>query len=217
METRKLTREEVLGIVTPLRLIVIGLLLCIFDYVPPALDTKYVRVDVFNDLVGTLLIAAMVFRLARLQVHTAWNNHYGSTFRFVKFIAVLSVIEAASGVAAFQRPRLLVVCLHALGCAETVALGLLCVCIRWALLAAPLPKSRKLWFPVTAVMVVLLMVPLGYFHMFGMVKTMLGARIETIGPLAGAVYGLWMSAPLVLLLCATFRIASEARTADFDA
>jgi len=217
METRKLTREEVLGVVRSLRLIVIGLLLCIFDYVPPALDTKYVRVDVLNDMVGALLIAGTVFRLARLRVHTAWNNHYGSTFRFIKLVAVLAVIESVVGVAAFQRPRRLVVCLHAAGLAETVALGLLCVCIRWVLLAAPLPKSRKLWFTVTTVMVVLTLLPLVYFHMSEMVKAMLGGRIDAIEPAAEAMCGLVISVPLVLLLYATVRIASEARAADFEA
>ncbi len=213
----KLSRADVLGTIAPVRLIICGALLGIFDYVPVALDGPHVRVDVLNDLLGAVLVAVGVFRLARLRVHPAWNDHYGASMKFVRMVAVLAVVDAALGFAAFERSRTWVVWLSALGILKVLAFCLLWICYRWVLLAGPFPASRRLWFIAISAFVVMLMVPGCYYYGFRMLGAMHGGLPEKVSPLSAAFFGLFVGAPLVLMFRATYTLGSEARAADFDA
>ena len=216
-ETPKLNRDDVLGTIGPLRMIVLGALLCVFDYVPAALDGPRLRVDVVNDAVGALLIAAGVFRLGRLRVHNPWNNHYGQCMRFVKGVAVLTVAECVMGHLVFAHPPVLDIALSILGIVRASSALLLCICFRWALRAAPLPRTTRLWDIVATAVLALLTGPVFCFHFARFWTLMAGVAPARPAPSSATLFGLIVSVPLLMMYWFTYRLEAEARSADFDA
>lgn len=157
-----LGKDEVLSAITSLRLIFWGGLLCVFEYPPARVDGAVGwRIDLFNDLLGAILIAAGVLRLARLPVHPPWNDHYGATMKFVRSIALLGVPLAAMGQVVFRQPPLLAISLAGFRIVQVGAAVLLCLSMRWLCAAAGLASVRRAWDITTGAFVCLWLVPLG--------------------------------------------------------
>jgi hypothetical protein len=74
-----------------LRLVLWGSVLCAIDITSKFQSGGYgIAIDFVNDLVGTLMVAMGVFRLARVEV----DGRYRTLMTFVQVVAAIAVLNA---------------------------------------------------------------------------------------------------------------------------
>ena len=211
------SEKDALAAIRPLRLIALGGLLCIFEYVPPELSGRFWRVDLLNDAVGMILIAMGAARLGRIPVHPPWNDHYGSAMKLVKLVAVLGVAVAAMDHFVFRRPPTLSVFLAIFRIVQMAAVVLLCMSMHWLSKEAGLARALRGWHAATWVFGVLLVLPLlamSYSDFLTLVGG--GTPHRELGMAEHILRGV-LALPFVSLFLATSLMDREARRAGADA
>lgn len=211
-ENTKLSSDDVLSAVRALRLVFWGGLLCVFDYTPVRVGGALGwRLDVFNDFAGMILIAIAAFRLARLPVHPPWNDHYGSTMRWVRAVALVGVGEAAMRHVVFTHPTLLDISLAGFRIIQVGTMVLFCLSMRWLCAAAGLASLRRSWDITTGMFVCVWLVPLGILFYCDFLSLMAGrAPVRELGAVKYVLEAI-LAAPFVGLYVSASRMAREAR------
>ena len=205
-----LTQGHVLSAIWPLRLVFLGGLLCTMDYV--ALRGRHWQFDLLNDVLGMVLIAVGVSRLARLPVHPPWSDHYGAAMRWARAVALIGVAEASMGHVVFAHPPLLDIALAGFRIVQLGTMLLFCVSMRWLCARAELPAARRQWDIATGFFVVLWLIPLGVMFYTEFLTLMAGR--PAVRDLGAARYALQavLAVPFVSLYLATSRLTTEAKS-----
>jgi len=201
------SRSEIPSIVTPLRFIFWGGLICIFDLnFASTSNGEGFRFDLLNDFVGMLMITWGVFRLASLQV----DDRYRSAMLFVQIVAVLSCIEALHAHVIYDTPLLIAVATTLLGIAALIATVLFCVAMQWLSDAAGLQRAAASWQVTTILFVAIYLIPLGLFYSAALLAMITGNSFQIdLGP-AGLLLLPVFCIPLVHLFISTSRMRADA-------
>ena len=201
---------DIRAAVTPLRLVFWGGLLWI-------LDLKFWQTtngegfvfDVLNDTLATILITVGVFRLARFDT----ERRYASIMRFVKVVAVLSIVQTAQAHMIMERPAAFGMLLTALSLCQVAATVLFCVAMRTLCRQYALSRAAESWRITLILFMVIYAIPLGLFYAAALVALVSGQQFNiNLGP-AGLLLLPVFAAPIVHLFISTSRMRREAETA----
>jgi hypothetical protein len=187
-------------VISPLRLIFWGGLICVFDF-------KINQFDLLNDLVGMIMITWGVFKLSNITVH----DRYSTAMLYTKVVAMLSCLDALHGLFAYQVPPFLSTVQSLLGVAAMIATVVFCVAMRWLSIEARLGASARSWRATTVLFTVIYLIPLGVFYCAVAVAGAMGETFNIdLGP-AGLLLLPLLLAPLVHLFVSTSRMRREAK------
>jgi len=123
-----ISRDDVRGAITPLRLVFWGGLLCVFDLTfASTTNGRGIRFDLLNDALGMILISVGVCRLASVRV----SDRYRTAMLFVVVVSFLATIEAFFNHLVFPRPALLSLMASLFAMACLAAIVVFCVAMLW--------------------------------------------------------------------------------------
>jgi hypothetical protein len=186
--------------IKPLRLIFWGAIICVLDF-------KFNGFDIINDVIGTIMIAWGVFRLADIPI----NDRYASAMRYVKILAILSILMALQDHFSYPVPKLLSIVFNVFGLAKVVAVVVFCMAMNWFCDASSLEKSKRSWKTTTVLFAVIYLIPLGLFNLAALLAMISGETFRfNFGPLAALVIIAVFVIPLVHLFMSTSRMKNEA-------
>ena len=181
--------------VKPLRLIFWGGLLWIFDF-------KLNDFDILNDVLGTILIAVAVTRLARVDV----SPRYRSAMKFIKVMAYVSVVTSIVKMTGTN-----VHILYALiSLAQLAATIIFSLAMHWFCLEGGLPRSAASWKLTMLLFAAIYAVPLGFSYIAGIIAQLMGTNYNlNLGP-AALLLILVFFLPIIHLFISTSRMRKEA-------
>jgi hypothetical protein len=195
----KLSSHDIRRTITPLRMIFWGGLICVFDF-------NINHFDLFNDLVGTLMIAWGVFKLGGLEIH----EFYSKAMLFVKIVVVLSCLAALLEQFRYRNSDFLATLLSLLGVAEVIAIAVFCVAMRCLCIEAELGASARSWKTTKLLFTIIYLIPLGLFYCAAAVAIVTGESFNIqLGP-AGLLLLPVFFVPLIHLFVSTSRMNNEA-------
>jgi len=190
---------DIKRIVTALRLIFWGGIICVLDF-------KYNGFDIINDVIGAIMIAWGVFRLSNLGVH----RHYHVAMLFVMIISILYIAEAIIAHFHYRIPGPIAFVMHFYGIAKMLATVVFCVAMLWLCIAAGLPRSEKSWKITMILFGAIYLIPWGLLHFVWIVCLITGKRFSfNIGPAALLILLVFI-VPLIHLFISTSRMKTEA-------
>lgn len=193
--------------ITPLRLIFWGGLLCIFDFnLSQTFNGNGFKFDVLSDAVGTILIAAGVFRLSALPIH----DQYKSKMKFVKVVAVIAVVDALQD--HFIPPLLPLgyLAFNLFGVLNLAAIIVFCVAMRWFCEETRLLEASQSWGSTTLLFALIYVAPLGLLYLIGTLNMAQATSANfDFGPLAILALPLF-AVPLIHLFMSTSRMKRAA-------
>jgi hypothetical protein len=186
-------------IVTALRLIFWGGIICVYD-------VKFDGFDIVNDVIGAIMIAWGVFRLSNLHVH----RNYRLAMLFVKIISILYIAETIIAHFHYRVPGLIAFVIHSYWIVKMLATVVFCVAMRWLCTAVGLPRSEKSW-KITAILFgVIYLIPWALLRFIWIVCLITGKRFSfNIGP-ATLLILLVFIVPFIHLFISTSRMKREA-------
>ncbi|MHC4099067.1 MAG: hypothetical protein ACYSU3_23805 [Planctomycetota bacterium] len=190
---------DIKRIVTALRLIFWGGIICVFDF-------KINGFDIINDVIGAIMIAWGVFRLSNLSVHP----NYRVAMLFVKIISILYIAEAIGAHFHYRIPGLMAFVIHSYRIAKMLATVVFCVAMLWFCRTAGLPRSEKSW-KITAILFgVIYFIPWGLLHFVWIICLVTGKHFSfNLGPAALLILFVFI-VPLIHLFISTSRMKTEA-------
>jgi hypothetical protein len=193
---------DFLKMVTPLRLVFWGGILCLIDVTVNGFD-------LLNDVLGMLLITIGVFRLGAIPV--ARSNARGMTF--VKLVAVLSTLLTFLNQFTFVKPPPLAFVWATFGLVELAATIVFCAAMRRVCGVSGLAGPAASWKTTTVLFVVLHALPLGCLYVAVLIAVLAGTSFHTkLGPEA-----LLVLIPLFIPLIHFFVSTSRMRRAALKA
>jgi hypothetical protein len=202
-DTAKITLAPggVESLVGPLRLVFWGGTFCV-------LDVKLNGFDLFNDVLGALLIAWGVLRLGCSQIH----ERYRLAMLFVQVMALLYVIQAVNAYVRYELPRPLTFLVHVYGIAKLAATVVFCVAMRWMCSVTGLTRSERSWKTTEILFVAIYLVPLGLTHMVWLICLITGGSFEFRFGWPALIFIFIFFVPLMHLFVSTSRMRAEARS-----
>lgn len=194
-------------IISPLRLIFWGGLLCVFDFrVSQTSSGKGWQFDILNDFAGMLLITWGVFQLARINVH----DRYKTAMLFVKVAAALSSFQALHDHFVYPIAPTLSFFLFLSGVVVMIAMVVFCVAMQWLSEEADLLLSARSWKTTTLLFVFIYLIPLGLFYCAGAIAIATGTSFNIdLGP-SGLLLIPVFFVPVIHLFISTSRMKNEA-------
>lgn len=199
--------ESIRRTITPLRLVFWGALICVIDVTITSGSFKF---DILNDLVGALLIAVGVFRLADIRV----SERYKGLMRFVQFGAVFAIVSAAMDFISLPHSIAFGVLGSLVSLITLAATIVFCVAMRCFCDEASLARSSRSWRVTTILFVVIYAIPVGLFYVLGLVALAssgsLNYRLNS--PLALLIVPVFLI-PLIHLFVSTSRMKRDAGSA----
>ncbi len=155
------SQADILQAIKPLRMIFWGAVLILLNISCFwSLPGFRINLDIFNDLVGAILIAVGVTRLARLAV----NHRYACFMRWAAVAAWLNLVPQALHSVVFAHPRPLSAMLSAIGLASMVGVFGFLWSMRILAQAAGLERSARSWTVTTILMQVFWVAPLSVLY-----------------------------------------------------
>ena len=202
-----LSWQDVHVAVKPLRLIFWGGLLCILDLTfSSTTNGSGYRCDVLDDTVGAVLITFGVFRLGRAPVPGA----YAGVMRFVKVVAVASIVETAIKHVIFDEPAVLTLALTVVGLCQLAATILFCLAMRWFCEEAGLPLVAGSWRVTFWLFCLLYAAPLAVLYVASLFAAAAGTSFNVnLGP-AGLLLIPVFLIPMIHLFVSTSRMRRAA-------
>jgi hypothetical protein len=195
--------------VGPVRMMFWGGLLCDFGLVV-RFDRQGFQIDILNDVLGTLLIAVGLFRLAAIPVH----SRYAIVMKFVKVVAVLAVLAAIRGHFLAPLPPAFQIVQHLFGLAALASLVAFCVAMRWFCEEAGLTEAARSW-KLTTVLFVAFAVPASVYFLASGWATTAGKPLSSVlGPI-GLLLPVFLI-PLIHLLVSTARMERAVKEAAVE-
>ncbi|MEK6237351.1 MAG: hypothetical protein N2C14_21785, partial [Planctomycetales bacterium] len=139
------TRTSIFQAVGPLRLIFCGALVVVLrlsaDVDVAMGPVTGLRLDLFNDLLGMLLISAGIYQLSTYEI----DGKYRLGMRLLLFASAVGCVVAFLGQFFFSRSSPMSVILYAVGFACLAAPWLFCNCMNQLALAFDLEESGRSW------------------------------------------------------------------------
>lgn len=192
---------EIKRAIGPLRLVFWGGILCVFDF-------KFNGFDIFNDVLGAILISWGVFKLGGFRI----DERYRSTMLFIKIISVLYIVQTIKAYFHFEITRSISFLIHLFGIAKVLATVLFCVAMRWLCIAAGLKKSNESWKITMILFAVIYLVPFGLLNIVWIVCLLTGGKFHfNLGPAVCFLLFVFF-VPLIHLFISTSRMKSEAES-----
>ena len=195
-----ISSREIRRIITPLRLIFWGGLICVLDF-------KINEFDLLNDFVGMIMITWGVIEVSKVKVH----DHYSMAMLFVKILAVLTSLQALQEHFTYRIPEFLSVMLYVIGAASMLATVVFCVAMLWLSSEATLQRSVRSWKTTTILFSVIYLIPLGIFYSAAAVAIAIGKTIDIDLGLAGLLILPLLLLPLIHFFVTTSRMKNEAQ------
>jgi hypothetical protein len=178
-----------------------GGIICVFDL-------RFNGFDVVNDILGTVLVAWGVVRLAGVPV----DSRYRSMMLFVEVVSLLSITEAVNAHVQYELPRAMVFLLHLYGIAKVAATVVFCLAMRRLCIAAALFRSQESWKTTTILFTVIYLIPWGLLHLVWLACLMTGGSFRfNLGPAALPILVIFFL-PLIHLFVSTSRMRREAES-----
>lgn len=198
-----LSADHVASAVKPLRMIFWGGVLWIFDV---TFTSGGFRLDLLDDTVGVLLIAAALFRLARAPV----PGRYHPIMSFLRVVAVASLFSTAVKHFTFDYPAPLSFLLAVISLAQLVATVLFCAAMKMFCDHAALPQVARSWHVTLLLFGLIYTLPLGLFYAAGLVALATGTQLHlSLGLWALLLLPIFV-APLIHLFVSTSRMRRAA-------
>ena len=192
---------EIERAIGPLRLVFWGGILCVFDF-------KFNGFDIFNDVLGAILIAWGVFKLSGFRI----DERYRSAMLFIKIISVLYIAQTIKAYIHFEITKPVSFLIHVFGIAKMLATVLFCVAMRWLCKAAGLTKSDESWKITMILFAVIYLVPFGLLNLTWIVCLITGGRFHfNLGP-AVCFLLIVFFVPVIHLFISTSRMKTEAES-----
>lgn len=193
--------------ITPLRLIFWGGLLCLIDITfTQKVNGSGFKFDLLDDFVGMVLITTGVFRLARF----APSHSYAKGMAFVKVVAVVSTFKALIDHVAFPAPDVWSFAWTFFSIAELAAIVLFCSNMHLLCRSMELDWPARSWKTTTTLFVCLYAIPLGLFYVAGLIALATGKSFHlNLGP-AGLLAVVVFAIPLFHFFASTSRMARAA-------
>jgi hypothetical protein len=206
-ETIVVGKPMIRDAIVPLRMIFWGGLIYLIDisysYTRNGMGFRF---DFVNDVVGTLLITAGVFRLGVLEV----DERYNRVMTFVAMVATLSVLDAVRAHFVMPIPPLVRLFLQLYGMVTLAAIIAFCVAMRWLSTTAQLARSAASWRTTTMLFVGCYAFPLGLGYLADIAATATGRPLKiNLGPLALLLVPIFV-VPIIHLFISTTRMQREA-------
>jgi hypothetical protein len=170
-------REPIIHVVRPLRRLFWGALLVLLDFTfSTTTNGVGFRLDLLDDTVGMVLITA--------AVATLWDMHvspsYAARMGFVRWVAILALLESILDHFIFPQPALLAFFVQALGIAKPVAALLFCACMRDLCREAMLSEAGSKWHTTLMLFLFFYGIPLALLQLAAMLPD--GAIHIDVGP-----------------------------------
>jgi hypothetical protein len=152
------------GAITPLRLVFWGGLICVLDF-------RINGFDILNDVIGCILIAIGVFRLAKLEAGTGYRN----TMTFVRIVSVLAIGKSIL-VQVGHGPEWWEAVVAFLGLVGLIATICFTVAMRTLCRVASFEKCVQSWNATTILFVLIYLIPLGIMYVIMLVYALGGGN-----------------------------------------
>lgn len=151
-------RVHIIHAIRPLRRLAWGALLVLLDFTlfKYTNDGVGFRLDLLDDTVGMVLIASAVATLRDIYVSPSYAVGMG----FVRWVAILALLESILDHFIFPQPALLELSVQALAIAKLVAILLFCACMRELCREAMLPEAGRKWLTTLMLFLVVYGIPL---------------------------------------------------------
>ena len=200
-------RARLSAMITPLRLIFWGGLLCLIDItMTQRVNGVGFKFDLFDDFLGMLLVTVGVFRLARF----APSRSYAKGMAFVKVVAVVSTFKELIDHWSFSTPDVWDLAWTAFSLAELTAMVVFCSTMHLLCRVMDLDEPARSWNTTTVLVVVVYAIPLGLLHAVSLVAGMIGRSFHfNVGPWGLLVLPLF-AYPLIHFFVSTSRMARAA-------
>jgi len=168
------------ALITPLRLIFWGALLCLLDFhVSQTTNGQGFKFDFLNDFLGMILITVGVFRLSR----QAPTPSAARAMNFVKIVAVVSTIKALIDHTIFQAPEPWTFFWTLFALAELAANVIFCFSMILYCNHHGLPEPARSWRTTAWLFVVIYALPLGLFYVAALIAMLAGESFNlNLGP-----------------------------------
>ena len=201
------TTYDFRAVITPLRLIFWGGLLCVLDLnFSQTVNGEGWSVDLLNDLVGMLMISYAVHRLASASP----TPSYIGKMRFVFFASVLGCLNALHNHFIYDTPVPIMVLSTLVSLAVLAGVLVFCLAMRQLCLEAVLPRSYASWGVTMALFIVIYVAPLGLFYLAALFALITESSFNIdLGPAGLLLIPLFL-APLIHLFVSTSRMRAEA-------
>jgi hypothetical protein len=206
--------------ITPLRLIFWGGLICLLDIKFKSIRNGYgFQFDLLNDVIGAVMIAMGVFRLAAIRLdadltaddrtNIARQASYDRGMAFVKPVAVLYVVQAIVEHYVMPLPAPATILVLIWGLAVLAATITFCLCMQQLCAYSQLLQSAASWKTTTVLFIVIFAIPLGLLNVLSIGAVAMGERAHfDLGPL-GLIVILVFFVPIIHLFVSTSRMRRE--------
>jgi hypothetical protein len=204
------TTDDPRRLITPLRCIFWGALLCLFDFsLTTTVNGSGFKFDLLNDFVGMILIVAGVFKLGASEV----SPGYANAMTFVKVVSVLSMLKSLIDHAVFATPRAWDAFWTFYQLVELAAVLIFCFCMRTLCQARYLDAAARSWQTTAILFIVIYVLPLGAVHCWSLIAMATGGTFTfNLGP-AALLFLLIFLIPLIHFFVSTSRMSQEAELA----
>jgi hypothetical protein len=200
-----ISKRDIQTLITPLRLIFWGGLICVFDFTFSQTSEGW-KFDIINDFVGMLMITWGVYQLGKIGLH----DRYRTAMLFVRIIATLSCLDAFHDHFIYDTPPLILFLLSVLSIAAMVATVVFCIAMRWLSSEAGLQRSERSWRTTTLCFVFIYLIPLGLFYCAAAIAIATGTSFHLNLGLAGLLLMPVFCIPLIHLFVSTSRMKADA-------
>jgi hypothetical protein len=174
-------RAPLTAMITPLRLIFWGSLLCLIDIsFSQTVNGSGFKFDLLDDFIGMTLITVGVFRFARF----APSHSYAKSMAFVKVVAVVSTFKALLDHFVFRAPAVWDFAWTFFGLAELAAIVVFCSNMHLLCRALELDWPARSWKTTATLFVCITAIPLGLFYSASLIAMLIGKSFNVnLGPL----------------------------------
>src|SRR5687768_4108567 len=156
-----------------------GILFCGFDFwIGAQAGGHGLRVDILNDVLGTILVA---WGLAELRPLVA-DERYANILQFCLLIALLAIVEAVLDHFVVPWPPLCAAISELFSMAVLVAIFQFCTALRMLCQFAHLLEAEQSWRFSQSLFFVLQLLPLMSLHVGGLVLSLLGRTAHFESP-----------------------------------
>jgi hypothetical protein len=193
--------------ITPLRLIFWGSLLCLIDItMTQGINGFSFKFDLFDDFLGMVLVTVGVFRLARF----APSRSCAKGMTFVKVVAVVSTFKELIDHWSFRTTDVWDLAWTAFSLVELTAMVVFCSTMHLLCRVLHLDEPARSWHTTMMLYVVIYTIPLGVFQAVTLVSGMAGRSFNvSLGPWGLLVLPLF-AYPLIHFFVSTSRMARAA-------
>lgn len=200
-------RPSLPALITPLRLIFWGGLLCLIDVsFSQTVNGSGFKFDLLDDFLGMLLVTIGVFRLGRF----APSRSYAKGMAFVKVVAVVSTFKALIDHWVFRTPEPWDMFWTFFSMIELAAMVVFCSTMHLLCRVYDLDEAARSWKTTTFLYVVIYTIPLGLVYASSLVAGMTGKSFHyNVGGWALLAI-LFFVVPLIHFFVSTSRMARAA-------